>query len=239
MTNIFAPFGIQDLGRAEGGSPQFGMTKVLISASDATPIFNGDVVQLLPTGSLPTQTGAFGRFITQASSGAVASAAGVQASYVGVFRGCEYVNTAVGRTVWSNWFPGANVSSQADPIAYVDEDMSKLFIAQASTNVTLGSSNVGQRIGLLENGIAMTSTIGNTNSGLSGVALASSSASSTAFSAAGTSSVPFRIVGFYSEYASSGASAFVNGTDNSTSGQILVIRWVPYSLQTFQSSNAI
>lgn len=203
MVNTIAPFGVQDLNRRDGGSPTYGLTKVLISSTDATPIFHGDLVQNLPTAP---GSGGFGEYITQASSGLNGS----NAAWRGIFRGCEYLNTAVGRVVWSENFPATGVSSQADPIAYIQDDPGMLYLIQATSAAVIGSSNVGQNCQITAN-----ASTGNATSGISGIQLASSTAPSS------TSTLPFRIRDFYSNYAPPGG--FVNGTDNANPGQIIVV----------------
>lgn len=229
MVNQFAPFGLQDLYMREGNSPQYGLTKVQISSTDATPIFNGDLVQNL-TGA--PASGNFGEYITQGSSGLASNVNW----YAGVFRGCEYLNTAVGRVVWSNYWPGSGAG--ADALAYVAREPDMQFIIQCSTNAVLGSSNIGQNFAVYPNGVAMTSSIGNTASGLSGIALASSISGSSGVGT-GASAGAFRLKDFYSNYAPGivlpapgptggfGAGGpFVNGTDNTVAGQIVVVQLV-------------
>ena len=217
MTNIIAPFGIQDIQRRDGGSPTMGTFRAFISSSDPTPIFNGDLVQLL--GSAPA-SGNFGPYLTQASSGLLTG----NNSYLGVFRGCEYLNTAVGRVVWSNYYPAASVSSQADPIAYYSADPEMYFQIQASSAAVIGSSNIGQNCYVTAN-----ASTGNVITGISGIALASSGTINSSAAA------PLRIIDFFSNYAPGllpgqpvGAATaaqfgFVNGTDNTTPGQIIVV----------------
>ena len=205
MVNQIAPFGVQDLTRREGASPQFGLSRAFISSSDPTPIFSGDLVQLL--GSAPA-SGGFGPYITQASSGLLSG----NSFYQGVFRGCEFLNLAVGRVVWSPFWPGASVggpSSQADPVAYFVADPDLQLIAQATSAAVIGSSNIGQNIN-----VTATSSLGNTISGQSVIALTSSAITSSA-------AQPLRLIDFYSNYAPPGG--FVNGTDNTVSGQIMVV----------------
>lgn len=202
MVNTIAPFGVQDLNRRDGGSPTYGLTKVSISSSDATPIFNGDLVQSL--GSAPA-SGGFGEYITQASSGL-----GTNTAYRGIFRGCEYLNTAVGRVVWSESWPATGASSQADPIAYIQDDPGMLYIIQSTSAAVIGSSNVGQNVTVTAN-----ASTGNTTTGYSGIALASSVAPSS------NATFAFRVRDFYSNYVPPGG--FVNGTDNTTPGQIIVV----------------
>jgi hypothetical protein len=224
VVNIIAPFGAQDIGRREGGSPQFGLTRVNIGSSDVTPIFNGDIVQ---NGVYEPVSGGFGKYVTQASSGLTAP----PSFYEGVFRGCEYFNAAVGRQVWSNFWPGSAGagSPTVDAIAYIDNDPSKYFIAQASTVASSSgwvpiftSSMVGINVAF---GSSVSSGVGNTTTGFSGAAVLSSISLS---SLGATSSYAFRLIDFYGSsvpnqqgYVPGGG--FVNGTDNGNVGQILVL----------------
>lgn len=223
MTNIFSPFGFQDWNRMEGGSPQFGFpgNQLNIASSDATPIFDGDVVQLLPASSVAS--GNFGKYITQASS-----ALTTNTGYEGIFRGCHYINTNIQRPVWAKYWPGsgAGISTQADAIAFIETDVRKWFVVQCSTGAIVGSSMVGMNIPMNTAGVTMTSTIGNTTTGFSGVAV-------NASQAAASSSMPFRIIDLYSNVAPGftpfqpnntvGASAFINGVDNTNPAQWIVV----------------
>lgn len=227
MTNVFAPFGLQDYNRMEGGSPQFGFpgNQLNIASSDTTPIFDGDPVQLLPAETIVT--GNAGKYITQGSSGLTTNT-----SWEGIFRGCHYIATgAINRPVWSKYWPGAGagISSAADAIAFVETDVRKWFIAQCSTTGgVLGSSNVGMNIAMANSsGVTMTSSIGNTVTGFSGVALASSTAAST-------NTLPFRIIDmlsndgpgfvpFLPNNIAGGVNPFGNGTDNTSPGQIIIV----------------
>lgn len=247
MVNTFSPFGLQDLGRREGGSPQFGLTRVNISSTDPTPIFTGDPVAQLPTAP---GSGLFGKYITQAASAAgttFASSTNSPIAYEGVFRGCEYLNTAVGRVVWSAFWPGsagAGVSSQADPIAYIDNDPSKYLVAQASTTATSSgfvpvwtSSMINYNVAVGSTGTgAVSSASGNTTTGQSGACVLSSISALSSTAALGSSAAFYgwRVIDFFSNYAPPGG--FVNGTDNTNAGQILVL--VPNPVQLFPTSSA-
>jgi hypothetical protein len=220
VTNQIAPFGLQDLGQRDGSAPTMGLYRAFISSSDPTPIFTGDLVQDLI--GAPA-SGAFGPYITQASSGLTGNGA-----FKGVFRGCEFLNLAVGRVVWSPFWPGASVggpSSQADPIAYYNANPDFYFIAQATSAAIIGSSNIGQNMS-----VTATSSLGTTLSGQSAIALASSVAPSS------DPTRPVRLIDFYSNYApglfpgqpvtaavAAAQLGFVNGTDNTTPGQIMVV----------------
>jgi hypothetical protein len=130
---------------------------------------------------------------------------------MGIFQGCEYYSPSVGRQVWSNaYVTGTGAASSSPVTAYVISDPDQLFIVQAST-AGIGSSMVGYNATVL----AGTMGVGNSITGLSNATLAS-----TVGAVAGTS-YPFRIIDVYSNYAPPGA--FVNGTDNSSAFNIIVV----------------
>ena len=214
MANITSPFGAQDLRRIDGGSPTMGLEQHWIMSSDPTAIFNGDLVQA----NLQTPvTGNPYSYITQGTS-ALATGVG---SYKGVFRGCEYYSPTVGRIIWSQYFPGTG--SSGDIKCYVQTDGNLMYLAQATSAAVLGSSNISQTIqttGTTSAGNA--SSNGNTTTGISAAQVGSSSVSS----AATNSSYAWRIYGFYTDVLGGGSSAFatyVNGLDNTSPGQVLVL----------------
>jgi hypothetical protein len=204
--------GLQPLRRREGGSPTWGQTQVWIASSDTTAIFNGDPVQQLLQ---PVVSGAFGEYITQGSSSAGTN------PMRGIFRGCEYLSPTIGRKVWSEYWPGTGASSQVDVMAYIEDDELSLWMGQCSSYAVLGSSNIGQAISVTAN-----ASTGNTTTQQSGVALASSLTGTivgVGSSATAANLYPFRIVDFYSNYAPPGGATVVNGTDNTTAGQIMIV----------------
>ena len=195
MANTYAPFGFRSFGHQDGSPPTMGLERRFMLSSDTTAVFTGDVVQ--------NSTAVYGT-ITQASSGTGLAGGG----YAGVFAGCEYYNTTVQRQVWSPYFPGSVGTTSASVIAYVISDVDMQFLAQGSTAAVLGTSVIGWNIGFTSTG----ASLGNTTTGISNVGLLSTSVSAN-------SSLPFRIVDVYSDFAPPG----VNGTDNTTAGAVLVV----------------
>jgi hypothetical protein len=199
--------GFQEYGRTEGGSPTAGMTPAWIASTDANIISRGDVVQTSTSGG----TNLSGNYITAIST--VASA-GFLAR--GIFMGMEQFNPTVGRTVWFNQYNGSVTGSTGDVRCWVIEDPSRLFTAFASSG-PITSSFIGLNIAVSSN-----SSTANTTTGLSNLTVTSSNVGSL-------SSYPFRIVDFYSAYAppgipAVGSAAFVNGTDNTTAFNIVIVR---------------
>jgi hypothetical protein len=214
MTNTLnsPTMGFQSFRRAEGGSPTAGLTEVWIASSDPGLIFRGDPV----ISSTLAAGGNSGAYITNVST--------VGASFLcrGIFQGCYQYQPSAGRVVWSNYFNGTVTGSTGDIKAYIIDDPDEQFIIQGSTTAAILSSEVNGNIGIT----TAISTTGNTTTGYSNITV-----NSTAVSA--SSSFPFRIVDFYSAYAppgglagpaGAGTSPFINGTDNTTAANIIVVR---------------
>lgn len=194
MTNTNAPFGLLSFGRRDGGSPTAGLTRVFIASSDTAAVFKGDLVQYSTANS---------NYVTWASTGSGGNA------IRGVFYGCEYYSAAVGRQVWSAYFPGAVGTAGPDVISYIIDDPDQLFIGQASS-AAIGSSMIGLNLAVVP------STAGNTLTGQSVLTLAASIAGSTTATA---QTYPVRVVDVYSNYAPPG----VNGVDNANPFNIVVV----------------
>lgn len=191
MANTAAPFGFRSFGHRDGSAPTAGLERRWILSSDASVIGTGD-----PVYNSSTYVG----YITLPTSGTVSGMAGI-------FAGCEYYSPSVSRNVWNSYFPGS-VGSSSPVTAYIISDPEMQFLAQGSTNAVLGSSVIGWNIGY------SSTSAGNPNTltGISQACLLSSSPSAS-------SSLPFRIVDVYSNFAPPG----VNGTDNTSAGAILVL----------------
>jgi len=194
LANVPAPFGFRQLRRLDGGAPTAGFETVVIASSDPNLYFTGD----------PIATSTTGPYVTLPASGTQ--------QIRGIFMGCEYYNASVNRIVFSPYFPGsvATTSGTNDVKGWCCTDTEMLYIAQCSTVATLSASQIGLNIGFT----AAVSSLGNTLSGVSNVSLNPSSGVVVT-----GSSLPFRIYDFYSNYAPPG----VNGTDNTSAGNILVV----------------
>lgn len=199
MANTFSPFGFRSFGRMDGGAPTAGMDRMFIASSDTSLYFTGDVVSL-SSGSVGANPNTIS--LWSGSSGYIP---------VGIFVGVEYFQPSTNRVQWNSYFPGS-VGSSSPCNAYVVSDPEQLYIAQASTTSgVVGTSIIGFGIGIASS----LQAAGNTFSGVSNLALASS-----AIAAAG-STLPFRVVDVYANYAPPG----VNGTSSGAEGgAILVVR---------------
>jgi hypothetical protein len=146
----------------------------------------------------------------------------------GVFAGCKYTSTSQKRTIWSNYWPGADANG--DVTAYITTDPNAQFIVQtANSNTTataVGLASVGQNISFGYNDSTATGeTNGNTATGLSTMfadqysLIANSSAGATT-----NAYLPFRIVSL-ANYTPGATSplATINGNDSTTAYNRIVV----------------
>jgi len=219
MTNTLGnpTMGFQTFQRLDGGSPTAGMTPVWIASTDTGLIFRGDPV-MTSSGGGTNNSGAYITSLNTVSSITASTAAWLCR---GVFQGCYQYQPAAGRIVWSNFYNGTVTGSTGDIKAYIVDDPQELFLVQGSTKATILSSYVGLNIGMT----VATSSLGNTTTGYSNVTIESCSATATA--------LQFRIVGFYSDWAlptgvtgpaGAGTTPWINGTDNTSVANMLVVR---------------
>jgi hypothetical protein len=207
--------GFQTFQRMDGGSPTQGATPLWIASTDAGLIFRGDPVVT----STSPGTNLSGAYITAINTVNTSSAGFLVR---GIFQGCYQFQPAAGRVVWSNFYNGTVTNSTGDVKAYVVDDPGELFIVQASTKGAITSSMIGLNVGITFN-----TTTGNTTTGYSNVTVESTSA-------IGNSSMPFRLVDFYSAYSPIGGllgpnfgsslTNTVNGLDNANPANIVVVR---------------
>lgn len=196
MANATTGFGFLPFGRAEGGSPTAGLTRVFVNSTDSRAIFKGDLVQ--------DSTGT-----TTISGPVVAVSTDIDVGNViirGVFMGCEYYSDDIGRVVWNSYFPGSvSATAGSATTAYIIDDPQQNFIVRSTA--VIASSYLGMNVGFLYN------ASGNT---LNGESRATMGVTPTSTAAPGT----FRLVDFLSNSAPPGA----DGTDNTAAGQILIVR---------------
>jgi hypothetical protein len=162
MANTQAYFGFTQYQGGAGGAPTFAQSVRRIASGNSTAIYTGDPV-------MPVVSTANG-YITQAAPGTT--------SLAGIFVGCRYLNTSIGRVVWSNYWPGSNASGDVE--AYVIDDPNSRFIVQTSTTsfpmtgtaTTMGSGVIGQYA-------QFSIGTGNTSTGRSGAYLSSLATTAT------------------------------------------------------------
>jgi hypothetical protein len=247
MANTIAAFGALDFMHQGGSQRTEELRQVWINSTDVTPIFYGDIVQAAVLVSTATANQGFGPYVTQGCSAVTTGGAGFASAglWNGVFRGCELFNLTLNKMYYSRYFPGsvlAGTSSLTGDIkAYIVNDLSMRFIIQVSTqgNQVFGSSNIGMVANPAITGTVsgVSSTVGNTATGNSGMSLSSA----TAITSTSTIAFAFRIVDFYSNWGPGllpgtvpglGTGQFVNGMDNTTNGQYVIVQPNPGSWLT-------
>lgn len=185
MANVNAPNGFTYFGRMDGGSPTMGNTTRKILSTYSVAIGFGDPVISVASG-----------YIQRATASTVQIA--------GMFYGCSYLNTAVGRVVWSPFWPGTAQGS--DATAYINSDPQSLFLVQTlSTAVVFADIDANINFAIGE------------PSTVTGISTTSIDQSTIAT----TDTLPFRVVGLYSDYET--ASGAVNGTDNASAYNRIIV----------------
>jgi hypothetical protein len=175
---ISKPYGFKPVNRIDG-LPYAGATQqIRIAGTYNTAIYFGDTVKIVAGGSIEL------------------SGATTTGTIVGVFMGCQYVNSS-GQTVQAQYYPGTAVTNA---IAYVVVDPSAAFkVAITTSGDTAVVTGANQTI--LGTNVATVYGTGSATTGDSG-----SSVVLPANGAGDTSSLPFRVVAVVPDtsYVSSG-----------------------------------
>ena len=166
MPNTNAPFGFQQRAGL-GSSPTYEQVEERI-ASTTAPIFQGDPVFRLADSTIAGATTGPG------------PGTGVLA---GIFQGCSYLSVAIKRTVWSNYWGGADMAAGSQAKCWITNDPNARFLVQAGNSTT---------VGFVQADIGMNAQfgygVGNTANGISGAYI------DMAVARAVTATLPFRVV---------------------------------------------
>lgn len=184
--NVNSPNGFQFFGKMEGASPTVGTTTRKVTSSSA--IGYGDPVVSLGTG-----------YIDIAAAGTTQIA--------GIFYGCHYFNSGIGRQVWSPNWPGS-ASATGDGLAYLDTDPNSMYVAQ-SNNTAIVFADIDANINFAIGTPATTAAGGFSTSSLDQSTINT------------TNTLPFRIVGLLSDYDTANSAP---GTDNSSAYNRVIVR---------------
>lgn len=123
MPNTNAPAGLQAIRRLNGGPVT--LSAYRIASGYGTSIFDGDLVKSAGTGKTIAQSAA-----TDVS--------------VGVFHGCEYIDSQ-GNVIFSRYWPASTVpKAGTEVIAWVYDDPLILFKVQAAASVGVVATDIGQ-----------------------------------------------------------------------------------------------
>jgi len=171
MANTNAPFGFSQTS-GTGSSPTYENVELPNGGIDynTTAIYQNDPVVRVGSGDGTIQQ-------------AAGSAGGSTVTLAGVFVSCKYLSTSIKRTVWSNYWPGSDVTSanQSTISAYIVNDTNAQFLVQSdATGVTQAAvgSNFDFAIGT-----------GSTSTGISGAYLLHTGVTTAAY--------PWRLLGLY------------------------------------------
>ncbi len=141
MATVAAPYGLRAINHI-GGTPYAGSTRLLPitlaalngnpAVTNATPIFNGSVVNLSTSGTVVLQP--------NTGAGGGGTAAAFTDGVIGVFVGCTYTDPNTGvLTFAQSW----NGNTATDAKAYVIDDPDVVYQIQAAgpiTNLELGEN---------------------------------------------------------------------------------------------------
>jgi hypothetical protein len=173
MTNTAGAFGLRPINLA-GGAPNSQGTNAYFIASGAAAIYQGSPVIVTNDGTIAI-TG---------------SASGDTFKHVGVFAGCEYVSTATGKKVWSNFWPGSGANTNFDIVGYVHDNPTQRFIIATDATFT---DRATARAAIFENTQLDGGQSGSTVTGNSSARM------DVATLDAANASLPLKIVGIYDD----------------------------------------
>jgi hypothetical protein len=140
---------------------------------------------------------------------------------LGVFQACEYYSTAAARKVWRNYYPGSDATG--DVTVYFVPAVGAVtprFLVQSSGATGVTTSSVGLNTDIKSG----TSTAGTVTSGF----YRSACTIDLVANFSTTTSLPFRIVGLYSDYA---AASTAPGADTTTQFNWVLVEANNYALQ--------
>ena len=192
MSNPNSPFGFLPVGPTPGSpTPSGALLPKRILYSNSTPIYKGDPVKLLASG-----------YVSQWTQGTAAS------QLAGIFWGCSYLSTALGRTVNSSYWPGSDLASgyaTAYLLPCIGSGSNPMFKVQ-SDSTQIAFADIGQNVDV---------TVGTGTAGIYG-----KSGASLAYATLGTTAtLPFRVYDLYSTSAAPGTA----GTDDTSSYNIVIV----------------
>jgi hypothetical protein len=204
MANSNGSFGLRPLSKLGSGSNSTGVSAYSmyeIANGNSSKIFHGTPVIPLSTGYIDV----------------VGAAAGGTVSLVGVFQGCEYVDSTTGKTVWKNYWPGSGADSNHPVKAFVADDPDQLFVIATDATWT---SKATARAAVFANANFSTATTGTDATGVSLGRLAISTIATT-------NSLNMRIMGWVddpenADFSAAGIGAIVrlNNSFNAPTGSI-------------------
>jgi len=180
------PYGLDPINEF-GGLPYAGSTRMYpIATGYSTSLFNGDTVKL-----------SNGTIVLDNYSSASSPTAAI-AGTIGVFLGCQYVNT-MSQTIQSQFWPASTVSNNA--VAYVVDDPRTVFRAVVTGQGASLANTANTTVGYINpafvgtNLYTLTGNGGSTTTGNSLLALTGGVVSNGTGNTRVTTAAPWRVVG--------------------------------------------
>jgi len=183
MATTATPYGLKPVNLV-GGLPYAGSARqyLIDSAGYATNIFNGSIVTINASGFINIV----------GTTGADASSNVFPAGTIGVFVGCDYINS-LGQLTFSQHYPA---STTGVVHAYVVDDDRVVFQAQCDSAVVQAELGANTYLAAAQSTSTGSTTTGNSTSALVGVSV--------------TTTAAFRIVGFVDSPASAVGDAYTD-----------------------------
>jgi len=204
MSNTNSPFGFRWHGiGGDGATPASGLVTVKIASTNTNVFGTGDPVMRLSTGYVDAFT---------------ATTPGY--ALVGIFDTCEFYSTSQGRKVYRNYWGGTDATG--DVLVHITPALGAInprFLVQSSGASAITLSSVGLNTDIASG----SSTAGTVTGGF--YRSACKTAALSAFST--TTTLPFRIVGLYSDIAAPGSP----GSDTASSYNWLLVEANNYGAQ--------
>ena len=160
---VSAPYGFKPINRVDG-MPYAGATRQFAIANTAGAIYNGDLVQIVASGTVEKFAGT------------------TTGSPAGVFMGCRYTNPVTKQPTYAQYWP-ANTAI-TDAVAYVVDDP---FAAFQVVVTTAGSVVSYAYLDSIATNMSVITGTGNANTGDSGMSVLAGSQDTTA-------ALPIRVI---------------------------------------------
>lgn len=204
MANVLAPFGLSQIGIADGSPANFAMvTRGINQSSQPAAIYKGDPVIHLSSGYIGVWT--------------PGSVVGLM---VGIFNGCTYTTSQgiIRSPYWPGTGSGALYDAYAEIIPISMASGAPQFVAQtANSNTTASAASIAN----IGDNVDVAMGTGSTITGFSGAYI-------DLYTATTTATLPFRIIGLwsggiYSPTPTSPYGGTGNGSDTTTAYNYVIV----------------
>lgn len=190
MSNSLAPFGFKYHGLyGDGAQPTSGLIQLKIASTDTVTCGENDPLKFLASG-----------YVSRLGQG-------ITTGVAGIFKSCSYFSVAQGRKVWKNYWPGSDASGDVIVNAVAcGGAIAPRFLVQSSGTLAVTMGNIWNNVDVTYSGGGVTA--GNVVGGY----YRSPAMIDLTANIAQTNTLPFRIVGLWSDIAAPGSP----GTDTSS-----------------------